>query len=108
MGAGHYIQFGRFEGRHTTFDGLEYIASYGDLVSAFHGEMATDPDPDVRALHYVDNGYAEHRTTNLFQPAQYLANYADLQAAFHGDLHAATLHYITNGYFEGRTDHALA
>ena len=108
VGAGHYIQFGRFEGRHTTFDGLEYIASYGDLVSAFHGEMATDPDPDIGALHYVDNGYAEHRTTNLFQPAQYLANYADLQAAFHGDLHAATLHYITNGYFEGRTDHALA
>ena len=34
-GASHYIQAGRFEGRHISFDALEYIASYEDLIKAF-------------------------------------------------------------------------
>lgn len=106
-GATHYIQAGRFEGRTTSFDGLQYIASYGDLINAFHNEVAADPDPDVRATHYIGNGYTEHRAPDLFDAVQYLANYADLQAAFGSDTEAATIHYITFGYFEGRTDHAL-
>ena len=90
-----------------TFDGLEYIASYGDLINAYHAQVAANPS-DIGANHYILAGYAEHRATDLFNPAQYLANYADLQAAFGTNAEAATIHYITNGSFEGRTDHPLA
>ena len=34
-GATHFIQAGSNEGRTTTFNGLDYIASYGDLIKAF-------------------------------------------------------------------------
>jgi hypothetical protein len=58
-------------------------------------------------MHYIGNGFAEHREPDLFDAAQYLTNYADLQAAFGTDTEAATLHYITNGYFEDRKDDPL-
>ena len=90
-------------------DGLEYIASYSDLITAFRTEVAASPTPeDIGAMHYIGNGYAEHRAPDLFDAAQYLANYADLQAAFGTDTETATIHFITNGYFEGRTDHAFS
>jgi hypothetical protein len=104
LGADHYITQGRFEGRFVSFDGLGYIASYGDLVQAFHEQVAATPNPDIGANHYILAGYAEHRATDLFDAGQYLANYADLQAAFGVNTEAATIHYITSGYFEGRTD----
>ena len=106
IGSNHYILSGHSEGRSSTFDGLEYIASYGDLINAFRNQVAASAHPeDIGSTHYIVSGYAEHRAPDLFNAAQYLANYTDLQAAFHGDLHAATGHYITQGYFEGRTDH---
>src|SRR5207344_1595015 len=52
-GADHYIQAGRTEGRHVTFDNLEYIASYPDLINTFRTEVTTDPD--IGAIHYIDN-----------------------------------------------------
>ena len=84
----------------ASVDGLEYIASYGDLIVAIGDHAA------IGFQHFATQGVFEGREPDRFDPAQYLANYADLQAAFHGDLHAATEHFVTNGYFEGRTDHS--
>ena len=106
-GASHYIGPGHTEGRQVAFDGLQYIASYEDLINAFHTPIASHPDPDIGANHYIVAGYAEHRAADLFDAAQYLANYADLHAAFGANAEAATIHYITAGYFEGRIDHPL-
>ncbi len=103
----HYLIAGAIEGRDpnanvhlASVDGLEYIASYGDLIVAIGDHAA------IGFQHFATQGVFEGREPDRFDPAQYLANYADLQAAFHGDLHAATEHFVTNGYFEGRTDHS--
>jgi hypothetical protein len=107
FGAQHYIQSGHSEGRITTFDGFEYIASYDDLINAFHNQVAADPNPDIGANHYIFAGRGEGREPDLFDAEQFLAKYADLQQAFGTDTEAATIHYITNGYFEHRTDDPL-
>ena len=82
------------------FDGLEYIASYPDLIRAFGANAAAGTQ------HYLTNGQAAGRVPDSFNAHQYLANYADLRAAFGTNLAAARIHYITHGYFEGRTDKA--
>ena len=79
------------------FDGLQYIASYGDLIRAFG---ANEP---AGRQHYERFGQSEGREADTFDEDQYLANYPDLQAAFGNDT-AATLHYIQYGFAEGRTD----
>lgn len=98
---GHYLGYGRYEGRDVAFDALEYVASHGDLVRALGANR------DVGAAHYINYGYYEGRTADAFNAAQYLTNYADLQAAFGNDLEAATMHYIEYGFEEGRTDDVL-
>lgn len=82
------------------FDGLQYIASYGDLITAF------GPDAAMGERHYQLYGQQEGRQPDAFDEVQYLANYADLRAAFGADSVAATVHYIRSGFAEGRTDHA--
>lgn len=82
------------------FDGLQYIASYGDLIAALGANAAAG------ARHYQQFGRAEGRSPDSFNEMQYLANYADLRAAFGSDTRRATIHYILYGYAEGRTDHA--
>ena len=96
--AAHDIGAGATEGRVASFAGLDYIASYGDLIAAFGAQA------DAGVTHFVANGFTEGRARDLFDAAGYLANYADLRAAFGADEEAATRHYITNGLFEGRTD----
>ena len=73
------------------FDGLEYIASYPDLIRAFGADRAAGE------RHYQAFGKAEGRVPNSFNARQYLANYKDLQRAFGTDLQAAARHYITFG-----------
>ena len=80
------------------FDGLQYIASYGDLIRAFG---ANEP---AGRQHYEQFGQAEGREADTFDEDQYLANYPDLQAVFGNDTEAATVHYIQYGFAEGRTD----
>jgi hypothetical protein len=80
------------------FDGLQYIASYDDLVQAFGADEAAG------AQHYLAFGEAEGRDPDDFDEDGYLARYPDLQAAFGDDGQAATLHYIQFGFDEGRTD----
>ena len=80
------------------FDGLQYIASYPDLIQAF------GPNRALGAWHYQNYGKSEGRSPDRFDEQQYLANYADLRAAFGANGTAATTHYITSGLREGRTD----
>ena len=82
------------------FDGLQYIASYGDLIAAFGANRAAGEQ------HFLSNGQAEGRQADLFSETQYLRNYGDLQAAFGTDVNAATAHFITSGANEGRVDDA--
>jgi hypothetical protein len=79
-------------------DGLQYIASYSDLILAFGANAAAGQQ------HYESYGRSEGRLTDDFDEVQYLANYADLQAAFGSDTDAATMHYIQYGFAEGRHD----
>ncbi|MFZ1429337.1 MAG: galactose oxidase early set domain-containing protein [Geminicoccaceae bacterium] len=84
----------------AAFDGLEYIASYPDLIQTLGANAAAGTQ------HYQLYGQAEGRVPDSFNAAQYLTNYADLRAAFGTNLDAAAAHYITSGYREGRTDKA--
>lgn len=81
----------------TTFDPLQYGASYSDLIQAF--------GTDTTALlnHYNTHGKFEGRLPDLFSEADYLASYDDLINAFGYNLEAATRHYIEYGYREGRS-----
>jgi hypothetical protein len=80
------------------FDGLQYIASYPDLIEAFGADAAAGRQ------HYLQFGQHEGRRTDTFDEKQYLKNYHDLAVAFGRDGRAATEHYVQNGYSEGRTD----
>lgn len=80
-----------------TFDPLEYVASYPDLIRAF------GTNQEAATKHYIEFGYCEGRTDYYFNATQYLLNYPDLLVAFGTDEEAATKHYIEFGYYEGRT-----
>jgi hypothetical protein len=82
----------------SVYDGLEYIASYGDLIRAFGANAAAGNQ------HYQLSGQAEGRILDRFNVRQYLAKYPDLEAAFGTNYLAAITHFITNGYYEGRSD----
>ncbi|GAA0569796.1 Ig-like domain-containing protein [Rhizomicrobium electricum] len=78
-----------------SFDPLAYIASYKDLIQAF------GDDAQWGLSHYLNNGFAEGRTTT-FNALNYICSYGDLVVAFHDDKTAAEEHYLKNGYYEGR------
>jgi hypothetical protein len=80
----------------TTFDGLDYIASYGDLIKALGA------NEQAGAEHFIDNGFKEGRTTT-FDGLDYIANYTDLMKAFGANNDEGAAHYITNGHSEGRS-----
>ena len=85
------------------FDGLQYIASYGDLITAF------GDNPEAGRQHYLAFGQTEGRETDSFDEQQYLANYGDLRSVYgEGDEagRAATVQYIQFGAEQGRTDTA--
>ncbi|MFC4168921.1 glycoside hydrolase family 26 protein [Teichococcus aestuarii] len=81
-----------------SLDGLQYIASYADLIEAFGADAAAGQ------RHYFHHGIEEGRTTDGFDARTYLANYADLRAAFGSNENEAARHFITFGHAEGRTD----
>ncbi|MDA4846239.1 M10 family metallopeptidase [Hoeflea poritis] len=83
------------------FDGLAYIASYGDLIAAFGADAQTGFE------HYLSNGYGEGRTVDLFDARLYLGAYDDLRSIYGSDLEAATTHFITTGFAEGRSRDAF-
>lgn len=85
-------------GAQAAIDGLQYIASYPDLIRALGANAAAGQQ------HYLQFGQAEGRSPDSFNETQYVANYRDLRAAFGTNGNAATIHYIQNGFREGRTD----
>jgi hypothetical protein len=90
------------EKRPDTFDGLDYIASYGDLINAFKSAGSEKSVLDDGASHYITNGLNEGRTTT-FNGLDYIASYGDLIKAFGVNGDAGAYHYIENGVTEGRT-----
>ena len=58
------------------FDGLQYLASYPDLIEAFGADAAAGRQ------HYLQFGQHEGRRTDTFDEKQYLKNYHDLAVAF--------------------------
>ena len=92
--AGQALYLAQFMGQ--TFNALNYIASYPDLIRAF------GDDQFFAAKHYFSNGIAEGRTVT-FDPLAYIASYDDLIRAFGTDATAGAEHYIKNGFREGRS-----
>jgi hypothetical protein len=90
------------ERRIETFDGLDYIASYGDLINAFASAGSMQSVQDAGATHFITNGLAEGRSTT-FNGLDYIASYGDLINAFGANNDAGALHFIENGAREGRT-----
>jgi len=76
--------------------GLEYIATYGDLINAF----GTNANAGIS--HYSSYGHNEHRTV-MFNGLEYIASYTDLMKAFGANIDAGSTHFITNGYNEHRS-----
>jgi hypothetical protein len=89
------------ENRTESFDGLDYVASYGDLINAFASAGSMRAVQDAGATHYITNGLAEGRGT-AFNGLDYIASFGDLIAAFGANNDAGALHYIENGLREGR------
>jgi hypothetical protein len=90
------------EKRLTTFDGLDYIASYSDLMNAFKSAGSQQAVLDAGANHYIVAGMIEGRTTT-FNGLDYIASYDDLIQAFGAKADAGAYHYIESGASEGRT-----
>jgi hypothetical protein len=87
---------------------LEYIASYGDLISAFQNQIAANPSHDIGSTHFILAGYAEFRHVT-FDGLEYIASYGDLINAFHNEVTVSSRpediganHYILAGYAEQR------
>jgi hypothetical protein len=98
----HYRSAGWAEGRDpsasvhlASVNGLEYIASYGDLIGAFGLNKVAG------YLHFAAQGVLEGRSIS-FHGLEYVASYADLMNAFGADADAGASHYIQAGRFEGR------
>ena len=53
------------ENRGETFDGLDYVASYGDLINAFGAAGSMKAVQDDGASHFINNGNKEGRTTTF-------------------------------------------
>lgn len=82
----HYRNWGWAEGRDpnpnvnlAAVDGLEYIASYSDLMAAFGADNAAGYQ------HFATQGLFEGRTTS-FDGLEYIASYGDLINAFHNQV----------------------
>jgi phosphoesterase family protein len=97
-----YSRYEPTERRVETFDGLDYIASYGDLINAFRSVGSMHDVQDAGASHYITYGSTEGRTTT-FNGLDYIASYGDLIAAYGANNDAGAFHYIEYGYNEHRT-----
>jgi hypothetical protein len=90
------------EHRIETFDGLDYVASYPDLVEAYASAGSLQAMQDDGAKQYISNGLSQGRLTT-FNGLDYIASYPDLIAAYGANNDAGAYHYIEHGHIEGRT-----
>ena len=84
----------------ATFNGLDYVASYSDLIKAFGPGASSTTVQDSGAAHYITYGDHEGRTTT-FNGLDYVASYQDLIKAFGANSDAGAYHYIEHGENEG-------
>jgi hypothetical protein len=96
-----YNQYEPAEKRVATFDGLDYIASYPDLIGAFAKAGSINAIEDIGAIHYIQYGVNEHRMTT-FNGLDYIASYKDLIAAFGSNSDMGAFHFIEYGVNEHR------
>jgi hypothetical protein len=89
------------ERRVETFDGLDYIASYGDLIAGYRSAGSMHAVQDAGATHFISYGLTEGRTTT-FNGLDYIASYGDLIAAYGANSDAGAYHYIEYGSTEHR------
>jgi Ca2+-binding RTX toxin-like protein len=75
--------------------GSDYIASYPDLMAAYHTDWTAGLN------HYLNAGFFEGRHVS-FDGLNYIASYTDLMAAYGLDHDAGARHYINGGYAVGR------
>jgi hypothetical protein len=61
------------ERRPETFDGLDYVASYGDLINAFRSAGSMHAVQDDGATHFITVGWGEGRATT-FNGLDYIAS----------------------------------
>jgi hypothetical protein len=86
------------------FDGLQYIASHGDLVQALGVDLVAGERHLVAGeRHYLAFGFDEGRATDTFNEVGYLERYPDVRMWVGDDADAATRHYIAFGFDQGRT-----
>lgn len=78
------------------FNGLEYIASYGDLEAVFGRDAA------AARSHWISNGVYEGRQVG-FDALEYVASYSDLIGVFGTNRAAAASHFLDAGRGEGRS-----
>lgn len=78
------------------FSGYEYMASYGDIESAYAG------NPAGARSHLINSGAYEGREVT-FDGLEYVASHSDLMAALGTDRAAAATHYMNSGRYEGRS-----
>lgn len=97
-----YQTFQPIEHRVGTFDGLDYIASYSDLIAAFRGAGSQQAIQDAGASHYITNGLAEGRVTS-FNALDYIASNTDLIASIGLNAEAGAMQFIQQGSTQGRT-----
>jgi hypothetical protein len=90
------------EKRVETFDGLDYIASYGDLINTFASAGSLKAVQDAGASYHINYGLNEQRSTT-FNGLDYVASYGDLIKAFGADNDAGAYHFIEYGYNEHRS-----
>jgi hypothetical protein len=99
--AGSAPDVGAFESAWTPdppakpFDGLQYIASYDDLIQAFGA------DPAAGFVHYHLHGAGEGRSVT-FDGLEYIASYDDLIRTLGANADRGASHFITYGEAEGR------
>ncbi|MGE3292340.1 MAG: choice-of-anchor Q domain-containing protein, partial [Geminicoccaceae bacterium] len=86
---------GAFEHAALPLDGLQYIASYEDLIRAL------GPDEAAGEAHYRNYGAAEGRQVG-FDGLEYVASYGDLIVRLGADRDAGSSHFIRHGLDEGR------
>ena len=90
------------EHRMETFDGLDYVASYGDLMAAYRGAGSMQAVLDAGAMHEITFGMIEGRTTS-FNGLDYIASHPDLIASLGANTDAGAYNYIESGAVAGRT-----
>ncbi len=90
------------EKRIETFDGLDYVASYPGLISAYASAGSLQATQDDGAKSFIAYGFT-HGLATTFNGLDYIASYGDLINAYGASNDLGAYHYIEYGHNEGRT-----